>query len=230
VICLLILGYVLARQSSFFALRTLQVRGATPEVADAVRAAAQPFVGESLVALDGDELAARVRALPAVVSVAYDRAFPNTLRLHVRLERPAAVIRAGAQSWLVSGRGRVIEAIDRLERPDLPRVWLPSATELHLGDTLTTEEQGAAVRALARVPAEFPAPVVAARARDGSITLVLAQQRELRLGAASDIRLKLDVAQGMLSTLTLVELADLLYLDVSLPTRPVAGLKSLLSG
>ena len=39
--------------------------------------------------------------------VSYDRAFPRTARVVVSAERPAAVLRRGAQAWLVTERGRV---------------------------------------------------------------------------------------------------------------------------
>ena len=203
--------------------------GAPPAVVAAVRSVSQPFLGESLIGLDGDTLAGRLRALPSVAGVEYDRSFPHTLRLRVTPEQPVALVRAGTQTWVVSRRGRIIRAADRLALRRLPRVWLPSATELRPGDTLADDQQVLAVRALARVRARFPAPIVAARESAGQITLVLAGKQELRLGGAGALPLKLAVAERVLETLDPVEEAGLLYLDVSLPERPVAAANPQLS-
>jgi cell division septal protein FtsQ len=221
--------YIGARQTSVLSLRTIEVSGAPPAVAAAVRSAAQPSLGESLVGLDGEALTGRLRALPSVAAVEYDRSFPHTLRLRVTPEQPVALVRAGTQSWVVSRRGRVIRAADRLALRRLPRVWLPSATELRPGDTLADNQQSLAVRALAHVRERFPAPIVTARESEGHITLVLALKQELRLGGAGALPLKLAVAERVLETLDPAEVAELLYLDVSLPARPVAAANPQLS-
>jgi cell division protein FtsQ len=221
--------YLGARQTSVLSLRAIEVSGAPPAVAAAVRSAAQPSLGQSLVGLDGEALAGRLRALPSVAAVEYDRSFPHTLRLRVTPEQPVALVRAGTQSWVVSRRGRVIRAADRLVLRRLPRVWLPSATELRPGNTLADDQQALAVRALAHVRERFPAPIVTARESEGHITLVLAGKQELRLGGAGALPLKLAVAERVLETLDPAEEAGLLYLDVSLPERPVAAANPQLS-
>src|SRR5579864_6400583 len=95
-------GYLLARETSLFAIDTFQVQGGSAAVARQVREALAPFAGKPLVGLDGSAVLARVDALPTVVSVRYDRDFPHTLRIVVVPERPAAVLRRGPDSWLVS--------------------------------------------------------------------------------------------------------------------------------
>ena len=220
---LLALLYLGARETSLFAIRSIQVSGAAPQVAAEVRAAARRFRGESLVGLDGETLLARIRALPSVVSARYDRAFPSTLRIVIRPERPVAVVRAGTRTWLVSARARLIRPLERRALPSLPRLWLPSASDLHVGQILTAEESAAAVRALALVPEALPGTIVATRQRSGEITFVLGTGMELRLGDTSSLPLKLRVAKSILSPLSAGERAALSYLDVSLPERPVAG-------
>lgn len=223
VLCVLALSYVIARETSIFAVRSVEVRGAPPDVAEAVESAAQRFVGESLLSLDGDALRSRLEALPSVISASYDRAFPSTLRIVVQPERPAAVVRAGTSSWIVSERSRVIGRVPHGHEPALPRVWLPSATVLAAGQTLRREQEALAVRALARLPEEFPLRVTAARERDGRITFVLAGRLELRLGDGERIPLKLAAAASVLGSISPGERASLAYLDVSLPERPVGG-------
>lgn len=222
VVVLFGLVYFAARETSLLAVRSIEVTGAPSQVRKEVRAAAAPFLGESLVALDGAELERAVRSLPSVVSVKYDRDFPHGLRLVVVPERPVAVVRAGTDAWLVSARGRVIRAVERGAFLWLPRVWLPSSTELSPGEILGADRQGLAIRGLARLRAKFPATVAGAREREGKITLVLRTRQEVRLGDAGSLPLKLAVAESVLRSLA-SERARILYVDVSLPARPVAG-------
>ena len=53
-----------------------------------------------------------MRALPSVAGASVDRAFPHTLVIKVSAERPVAVARRGASSWLVTGSGKVIREIE----------------------------------------------------------------------------------------------------------------------
>ena len=216
-------AYLGARETSIFAVRSVEVTGAPDGVAASVRRVTGAFRGESLVALDRGELERRLLELPSVVSVRFDRAFPHTLRIAVTPERPVAVVRTGTRAWLVSARGRIVRALERGALPELPRLWLPSAVVLAPGRVLGQEEQVAAVRALARLPEEFPGTVAVAREIEGAVTLVLGSRTELRLGDGNALPHKLRVAAGVLRSLSPGERATLRYLDVSLPERPVAG-------
>ena len=68
-----------------------------------------------------------LRALPDVSLVSYDRAFPHTAKIVVSAERPVAVLRKGAQAWLVTERGRVLEQLDDPSGWSLPRIWIADA-------------------------------------------------------------------------------------------------------
>jgi cell division septal protein FtsQ len=224
------LSYLAARETSLFAVDAIEVRGAPPLVERAVRDAAAQFVGESLVGLDGDELRRRLDALPSVRSFRYDRAFPDTLRIDVVPEKPAAVLRRGADSWLLSDRGRVIRAVERGALGRYGRIWVGGAAPIVPGAVLTDETTSAALSALTQLPRNFPVRIVSARAEDGSLSLRLAGGTELRLGDEGSVALKLAVAARVLRTLPVEERSALAYLDVSLPERPVAADKSQVSG
>jgi cell division protein FtsQ len=211
--------YGLARESSMFAVTTIEVEGASPALATEVRSELRSIEGQSLVALDGSAVSQRVDGLAAVRSSAVDRAFPHTLRIHIVPEVPVAVLRRGADSFLVSARGRVIAAIERGTRPDLPRIWLPVRTELAQG-SLLTDEPGALA---AFVGSGFPSRVSFVRALDGEITLGLRGGLEIMLGPPIDLRLKIAVARGILPLLALPSHGGPDYLDLTVPERPVAG-------
>jgi cell division protein FtsQ len=211
--------YAAARGTSAFAVREVAVEGTSPELARDVRAALAPVRSESLLELDLDDLARRAEALPMVAGVAFDRAFPHTLRVVVRPEIPVAVLRQGSAAWLASAHGRVIAALERGARAALPRIWLKRDVEVRLGERLAGPQRRAvgAVAPLADAP--LPVAVASVVASRGELTLVLRNRVELRLGDATDLAVKLAVARVVLPRLANSEN----YLDVSVPERPVAG-------
>ena len=217
-------AYFLARETPMFAVSRFEVVGGTPAERAAVVRALAPVRGTSLLALDGTALVRRVDALPTIVSASYDRAFPHTLRLSIVGERPVAVLHRGRETWLVSARGRVIARIPNGTRPELPRVWVPTAATVAPAAFLAATEGGTAARALA-LAAGFPARVDSASLVHGELTFLLRSGIELRLGEPFDLRLKLAIARRALPLLAL----DTNYLDVAVPGRPVSGTQSQLS-
>jgi len=211
-------AYFAARDTSTFALHTIQVSGGTPALQARVRAVLAPLAGRSLMALNGGAIERTVDALPDVVSTRYDRAFPHTLRVTIVPERPVAVLRKGKETWLVSARGRAIRQIPRAARRALPRIWEPSAVQVSAGVFLAPDEGGTVARVLSLAQG-FPARFTTASLAHGELTLRLRLGVELRLGQPVDVRLKLAVARRALRVLP----AGSTYLDVAVPQRPVAG-------
>jgi cell division protein FtsQ len=208
-----------ARTTSLFAVDTIAVGGAPASVAQEVRVAVRDVEGRSLVSLDMAQLRTRLEAVPTVASVRLDRAFPHTLAIAVVPERPVAVLRQGAESWLVSARGRVLRRLPRGGHPALPRVWLGRGTSVQLGATLHGDP-AAAVRAVAPlVDTALPVRVASVKATVDELTLVLRSGFEVRLGDGSQLPLKLAVARRILPSLG----AGAGYLDVAVPGRPVAS-------
>jgi cell division protein FtsQ len=218
-------AYALARQSSAFAVDRIEVTGASPRLAGEVRHAVAQLRGTSLLALDGSGLVRRVDALPTVVAAGYDRAFPHTLRIAVVPEQPVAVVRQGAKAWLVSARGRVMRPISRHGARPLPRIWIPKTTPVELGGFLPANHAAAIARSLA-LAARLPVHIAFAALRRDGLVFRLRSGLELRLGEATDIRLKLAIARRALPALP----AEATYLDVSVPNRPVANGNSQVSG
>jgi cell division protein FtsQ len=215
-------AYVAARQTSVFAVQEVHVSGGSPQLQAEVQQALEPELGRSLVALGSGDVADRLAAVPGVLSVRTDRAFPHTLRVVVTPERPVLLLRRGKQGWVVSARGRVLRAVTDTRKSSLPRVWVPKETRVKVNALLAPESGGTAAIALAPLAGSaFPAHVRTVRAAEAELTLVLRSGLELRLGDAGDLRLKLAVARRLI----LLEGSDsaAAYIDVSVPERPVIG-------
>ena len=217
------LAYLGARQSSVFALQTIEVQGATPEVGKQVRAALAPYRGESLVALHRSEVEAELRALPWVASAHVDRAFPHRLVVSVEPERPVAVYRDGAHAWLVASSGKVIATVRPDERPGLARLRVELARPPAIGQTLSGEASTTALRLVSGFPRRFPGRVLYARIDETGATLVLTQGPELRLGDTTELAAKFAAARAILASLSDSDLASTGYVDVSVPERVVVG-------
>lgn len=214
----LLLALVAARETTLFAVRSIDVTGAGPGVERQVERALSGREGKSLFGLDLDSARVDVASLPTVASVRFDRAYPHTLRVAVVPERPAAVVRQGAASFVVSRSGRVMARVDRTVRPALARIWVAKDLELDPGAYVEGDLR-TAVRAVAPLAGiRFPSRVVSVRTKD-ELTLRLRSGLELRLGDAREVDLKLAVANRVLRVLP----PGSGYLDVSVPDRPVAG-------
>ena len=211
-------AYAVARETSAFAIDRIDVRGGPAVVRRQVRQALAPLLGTNLLGLDGGAVVRRADALPSVVSVRYDRAFPHTLRVHVVPELPVAVLHRGRETWLVSARGRVVEHIPTGTYPALARVWVPRKAAVAVGAILPPATGGIAARTLA-LARRFPAHIATATLAHGELAYRLRSGLELRLGDPTDVRLKLAIARRALAQLP----PGATYLDVSVPGRPVAG-------
>jgi cell division protein FtsQ len=210
-------AYVLARQTSLFALNTIEVEGAPPDVAAEIRSTLAAYRGDSLVKFDANEASRRLSAVAEVAGAKFDRAFPHTLKVSVRLERAVAVLRRGSDAWLVSASARVLRRLER-PYPRLPRIWVPRSADIAINSTLG----GPGARGVAAVaplaPLRVGADVRQVLTADGELTLVLAAGTELRLGDSGDLRLKLSIAKQLLPLTS-----GAAYVDVSVPERPVAA-------
>jgi cell division protein FtsQ len=213
-----LLAIVAARETPLFAVREISVSGASPGVESQVRKVLRDRSGSSLFGLDLDAARSDVAALPTVAAVSFDRAYPHTLRVAVVPERPVAVVRQGADSFLVSERGRVIARVDRTAQPALARIWVKRDVRLDPGSLVPSELLSAVGAVAPLADGRFPSRVVSVTTADG-LTLRLRSGLELRLGDMHDVDLKLAVAARVLRVLPHGEG----YLDVSVPDRPVAG-------
>ncbi|HEV2711510.1 MAG TPA: cell division protein FtsQ/DivIB [Gaiellaceae bacterium] len=217
--------YFGARESAVFAVRSIEVETEPPGHSRVVERALASIAGTTLLDVDEATITRRLQTLPHVHLLAYDRSFPNRLRIQVSVERPVAVLRRADENWLVSGEGRVLRKLQgRLRRP-LPVVWIPRSVEPEVGTILRAGESARGVEALATIRAEVPSffrRVWYVTSADHGLTVVLRDRFELRLGPSTEIAVKVEVARHVLVALR-AENSSASYLDVSVPDRPVAG-------
>ncbi len=214
-------AYGIARETPLFAISRIEVQGGSPRVARQIHHALASLVGTPLVGLDGSAVARRVDSLPTVMRARYDRVFPHTLRITVVPERPAAVLRRGPDSWLVSVRGRVIERLPSRADPSLPRIWVSGRTTVANGTQLSGVEAGVAARAVG-LAGTFGARVATASYSDGALVFHLRSGLQLLLGDGENVKLKVTVAERALAVVP----TGSTFLDVSVPGQPVSGFGS----
>jgi cell division protein FtsQ len=210
-------AYAIARETSIFALQRIEVEGAPPALASQIRTALGPLEGASLVSFSSSVANRRLAALPQIAHVSYDRDFPHTLKVTVTVEQPVAVLRKAAEAWLVSASGRVLQALRPGTYPPLPRIWVAAETDVAVGAPVETGD--AITVAAALRGSHFPAHVLSVQdAGGGQVVMQLAAGRQVRLGDLSNLAVKLAVAAAIIP-----QSAGASYIDVSVPTRAVAG-------
>jgi cell division protein FtsQ len=215
-----VLAYFGARESSLFALRSIEISGAPPRVAAHVRTALRPLDGKSLLAVDRADVERRLAKLSDVAGVSFDRDFPHTLKLNVTPAHSIAVLRRGMSAWILSSDGHVIRTTGLFGAPRLPRVWVPRATSIDVGMTIDDADAARAVAALALARgARFEERIATVRSSGSELTFVLANGPELRLGDPGAVGLKLAVAERLLPMV----ITTAGYVDVSVPARPIVG-------
>jgi cell division septal protein FtsQ len=230
-LALLALGlgaYLGARDTSVFAVRTIEIGGGTESIRAEVRAALAADLGRSLLRVDGGDIERRLAPLPDVHSFRYDRSFPHTLRLVIRAERPVLIVRRGKRdAFLVAASGRVLRPLAHPRRSHLPHLWVKKDVVLRTGEPIPGTAAVAALVPLQHTP--LPGGVNEVRVGRDELTLVLGGGLEVRLGDAGDLRLKLAIARRILRT-TGAAAAGPGYLDVSVPERPVLVSNPLVGG
>jgi cell division septal protein FtsQ len=217
-----LLAYFVARDTSLFAMQTVDVRGGTPQVRAEVAGALHDEVGTSLLRVGDADLTRRLDALPDVAWFSYDRSFPHTLKIVVRAEVPSLVVRQvpGKQGYLVAATGRVLRPLPNPGLSHLPRLWVTHAVSVEVGQYLPTKVAGSAAAAAIARSIHLPGGVSTVAPAPSGLTLTLGNGVQVRLGDIGDLRLKLAIAKRILRILGGPAATG--YVDVSLPERPVA--------
>ena len=229
-ILLFVGGYEYLATSSVFAVHKVEVTGAPAWLAQDIRRTAQPDIrGHSLLQLDTGPLVQSVKQLPYVQSVTADRQFPNTLAIHVHAYRPAVYAQAGPVGYLVASSGRVLQQVTAWPN-GLPRVQLPAGTALLVGHQNGDVNLTGALAVLRAIPPHFQAkvgPIHDLVSGSGTVAMLIGQHVRIRLGQATQLGLKMQVVERVISRIQGSQRANLAYLDVTAPARPALGWRTL---
>jgi cell division protein FtsQ len=201
--------------SPLLAVDTVAVRGTSHLTAAQVTAAAAVHDGDSMAWIDTGASVAGIEALPYVRAATIEREWPHTVRITVHERTPAAWIDGPAGKSLVDGTGRVLEAVDA------PPAGMPQLVGAKVvpppGGTIDARP---AARVAGVVGALAVPGVASVETTDHGIVLHLAAGPEVRMGEATGVAVKVRAALAVLAALPDAPPA---YVDVSVPTNPVAG-------
>jgi cell division protein FtsQ len=157
-----------------------------------------------------------VEALPYVRSARVERSFPDTVRIVVEERKAVAWVDDNGRRALVDGTGRVIELVPA------PPVGLPE-----LSGTTKVPDPGGRVGLVAgaRVAAGLVGlgvGVQSVTSLPAGVSLHLVNGPELRLGEPTQVAVKVRAAQAVLAAMAAAG-TGVTYVDVSVPSNPVAG-------
>jgi cell division protein FtsQ len=187
-------------------LETVRVEGAGGPLAEHVSATAEAPIGEQLIRVDTDAVAARVSELPEITSVSVHRSWPRSLVLSVSPRVPAAAIRTDGLWWLVDASGVMFGPADD-RPPGLPVIEAPADTE-----AAATRAAGIAV--LTGLPGQVRDLVGTVSAHSpADVRLKLSTGATVNWGGPGDGADKAAVLLALLAE-------DATTYDVSAPSRP----------
>ena len=201
--------------SPYLDVDTVTVRGAPRTEVAQLEQAAGVGEGDALLWLNTDDAVAGLEAVPYVRSAKVVKEWPDTVRITVTERSPAAWAEGPTGKVVVDGTGRVLEVVDA------PPAGLPQLLGLTAvpaaGGTVAPAGPARAAGVLNPIAAGGTKSVTAA---DGNLTMQLANGTEVRLGEPTQLRAKVAAAVAVLGA---IGDQPVQYVDVSVPTNPVAG-------
>jgi cell division protein FtsQ len=190
-VCVLAVVYVVLF-TGVFGVRTVEVEGVTGLTPDEVRNVAAVEMGQPLIRLDTDEIAARVATLPRVAKVQVERSWPTTVTVQVTERTPVGFVRRPDGVHMVDAAG-----VDFAVKPQ-PPTGLPSIEVA----TVKPEDPAthAVVDVLANIPQQLRDLVVGLSAQSaGSVQMALTNGRIVKWGNSADTERKAMVLAALLT-------------------------------
>jgi cell division protein FtsQ len=201
-------------KSPLFGVDKIVVRGNSHASTAEVEQASGVHDGDSLVWLHPGDVAERVERSPWVRTADVRRDWPRTLVITVTERSPVAWVADGSGAWLVDTTGRV------LVHADAPPATLPQLLGVHGGSQPGASVSPSAGAGIAAVYGPYEAAIAHVEMRGGDAFVVLRSGIEIRMGPPTQVRAKLAAANAVITALGATPPT---YVDVSVPTNPVAG-------
>ena len=105
-----------------FAVRAIDVTGASGDVAHMIAQATEVYEGQSIFAVDPNEVRARIEALPLVSKASVARLWPNRISIVVETRVAYALWQIDRELKIIDRNGVVIADADNMNPPALPLV------------------------------------------------------------------------------------------------------------
>ena len=204
----------------------LTVSGAARTSVAAVEQAAGIHTGAAMAWIDTGRARAGIETLPFVLHARVTRSWPDTVRIVVTERTPVAWVDDAGGHAVVDGSGRVLAwvaappaGVPQLAVSVAPGGHPPGALSIGPGSDLPSALRSAAKVASGLGPFMAPGTKLVGAGPTG-ITLQLASGPEVRMGEPDHVLVKVRAA---LAVLTALGGNTPHYVDVSVPTNPVAG-------
>jgi cell division protein FtsQ len=206
--------------SPFLDVDKIVVRGAHHTRDAQLERAAGVAKGDALFWLGTGDAVHGLEALPYVKRATVTKEWPDTVRIVVTERTPAAWADGPTGKVLVDGAGRVLEVVDAPPK-GLPQLMGLRAVPAPGG---TVAPVGPAHAAGVLPPLAAAGTTSVTTVEGGSLTMQLASGTEVRLGDGTQLRAKVAAAVAVLGAMGNQPGAQpVQYVDVSVPTNPVAG-------
>jgi cell division protein FtsQ len=194
---------------------TVTVRGTKRLTAAQVEDAGDLHEGDAMLWLDPGKVVAGIESLPYVERATVTREWPDTVRVSVRERRPVAWAKGPTGAVLVDRTGRVLEAVDEP----------PASTAELLGAKVVPPPGGSidptgAARVAGGLHGLAALGTASVEESDHGVVVKLRSGPEIRMGTPTQVGVKLRAAFAVLAA---SEGTPVAYVDVSVPTNPVAG-------
>lgn len=202
--------------SSWLTIQRVTVAGASAVSEDSVREAAG-IEGQRFFAVDTAAAVAHVKALAWVKDAAVARRFPDSATITVVERTPIGVWRVGADSYLVDGEGKVLDAgagPGNLPVVDATR----SGVDVQAGDRVDADALRVAGQAAISAP-NMPGQAIVRFVydKDSGLTAVTESGAQVRLGDGQNLDYKLAVWQALVRKVNPSEIHEL---DLRYGDRP----------
>jgi cell division protein FtsQ len=120
-----------AQSDGRFAVRNIEVSGATHTSREALSAVTASFTGVNLFKLDIGQVQAQLRSLPWISHIEIEKKLPDTLRIRVTERTPWALVQTGAMLQYADENGVPFAPLSpSAGDPDLPLIVAPNPSEL----------------------------------------------------------------------------------------------------
>ena len=200
--------------SSWLKLETVQVTGNHHATTQQVQAAAALDPGMRLTAVSSAAVSARVSTLPWVAGASVTHVLPSRIRISVTERTPAALVRAGARTYLVDHSGAVLQE----GGAGYPLIAGLPLTVSYPGDRLALPAFGAAMALLDAFPPELKPRLAWVNAPSPDLlSVILTDRTVITYGTPDSLREKNYDVVTLLATRKAYA-----SMDVRSPTHPAA--------